>query len=282
MATKEEDWVEHLFIASTHDYILFFTAHGRVHWLKVHQVPQTSRTARGRPIINLIRISKEDRIAAMVPVREFSEDAYLLFSTRKGLVKKTSLAAYKNVRSGGINAINVMQDDELIDVRLTSGDDQVVLATRRGKAIRFHESDVREMGRAARGVKGIVLGRGDEVIGLVVVKDEAALLVVTEKGLGKRTQITQYRMQRRGGKGVINVRLTAKTGKVVSIKEVAVGDELVLITRNGIVNRQPVDEIRETGRNAQGVRLINLDAGDQVVDVTRVVSEREERELAEA
>jgi DNA gyrase subunit A len=282
MATKEEDWVEHLFIASTHDYILFFTARGRVHWLKVHQIPQTGRTARGRPIVNLIRIGRDDRIAAMVPVREFREDRYLLFATRKGIVKKTSLAAYKNVRSGGINAISVMDGDELIDVRLTTGEDDVVLATRRGKAIRFHESDVREMGRVARGVRGIVLGRGDEVVGLVTVRDEAALLVVTEKGMGKRTRIDHYRKQRRGGKGVINVRLSPKTGKVVSIKEVSDDNELVLITRNGIVNRQRVAEIRETGRNAQGVRLVNLDAGDAVVDVTRVVTEKEEHELAEA
>ena len=282
MATKDEDWVEHLFTASTHDYILFFTARGRIHWLKVHQVPQTSRTARGRPIVNLIRVSKDDRVTAMVPVREFSEDRYLLFATRKGLVKKTSLAAYGNIRSSGINAIGVVEGDELMDVRLTSGDDEVVLATRRGKAIRFHEGEVREMGRVARGVKGIVLGRSDEVIGLVTVPEEASLLVVTEKGMGKRTQISNYRMQRRGGKGVINVRLSPKTGKVVSIKEVASGDELVLITRKGIVNRQRVAEIRETGRNAQGVKLINLDPGDQVVDVTRVVSEQDVRELAEA
>ncbi len=282
MATKEEDWVEHLFVASTHDYILFFTARGRVHWLKVHQVPQTGRTARGRPIVNLIRINKDDRIAEMVPVREFSEDHYLLFATRKGLVKKTSLAAYSNVRSGGINAINVAQGDELIDVRLTRPGDEVVLATRNGKAIRFQEKEVREMGRAARGVKGIVLGRGDQVIGLVVVRDKAALLVVTQKGMGKRTQITQYRLQRRGGKGVINVRLSPKTGKVVSIKEVRDEDELVFVTRNGIVNRQRVKEIRETGRNAQGVRLVNLGANDQLVDVTRVVSEKQEEELAAA
>ncbi len=281
MATKEEDWVEHLFVASTHDYILFFTARGKVHWLKVYQVPQTSRTARGRPIVNLVKIDKDDRVAAMVPVREFSEDMYLLFATRKGIVKKTSLAAYRNIRSSGIHAISVVGDDELIEVRLTQEGDEVVLATARGKAIRFPEGDVREMGRVARGVKGIVLARGDAVIGSVVVRDEAALLVVTERGMGKRTQISEYRLQRRGGKGVINVRLSAKTGSVVSIKEVGDDDELVLITRNGIVNRQRVAEIRETGRNAQGVRLINLDAGDQVVDVTCVISESEAEELAE-
>jgi DNA gyrase subunit A len=217
----------------------------------------------------------------MVPVREFSEDEYLLFCTRKGMVKKTSLAAYRNIRSSGIHAIRVVGDDELIDVRLTQVGDEVVLASARGKAIRFAESDVREMGRVARGVKGIVLGRGDAVIGLVVVRDEAALLVVTERGMGKRTQISEYRLQRRGGKGVINVRLSPKTGSVVSIKEVSDDDELVLITRKGIVNRQRVAEIRETGRNAQGVRLISLDTGDHVVDVTRVISESKAEELAE-
>ncbi len=282
MATKEEDWVDRLFVASTHDYILFFTARGRVHWLKVHRVPQTGRTARGRPIVNLIRVNRDDKITAMVPVREFREDRYLLFATRKGMVKKTSLAAYANVRSSGINAISVVDGDELIDVRLTEPGDEVVLATRNGKAIRFKEEQVREMGRVARGVKGIVLGRADHVVGLVVVSGEAALLVVTEKGMGKRTQIAQYRLQRRGGKGVINIRLTPKTGKVVSIKEVRDGDELVLVTRKGIVNRQRVKEIRETGRNAQGVRLVNLDAGDQLVDVTRVVSEKQEAELTAA
>ena len=279
MSTKDEDWVEHLFIASTHDYILFFTARGQIHWLKVHRIPQTTRTARGRPIINLIRINKDDRVTAMVPVREFSEDAHLLFATRQGLVKKTSLAAYSNVRSGGINAINIVDDDELIDVRLTSGEDEVILATRNGKAIRFDEADVREMGRATQGVKGIELRRGDRVVGLVVVRTAPDLLVVTERGMGKRTPIEDYRLQKRGGKGVINIRLSQKTGQVISIREVHDEDEVVLITRNGIINRQRVEEIRETGRNAQGVRLVSLDDGDTVVDVTRVVAEDEDEEV---
>ncbi len=282
MSTKDEDWVEHVFTASTHDYILFFTARGRIHWLKVHRVPQTSRTARGRPIVNLIKVKSDDRVTAMVPVREFTDDQYLLFATRKGIVKKTVLAAYGNVRSGGIKAINVADEDELMNVRLTSGSDEVILATRNGKAIRFEEEEVRDMGRGARGVKGIALGRDDEVVGLVVVRDEEALLVVTERGMGKRTPIEDYRLQRRGGKGVINVRLSAKTGKVISIKAVGEADELMLVTRRGIVNRQRVEEIRETGRNAQGVRLVNLDDGDLVVDVARVVSEEEEEELAGA
>ncbi len=283
MTTKEEDWVDHLFIASTHDYILIFTARGKLHWLKVHRIPEAGRTARGKPIVNLVRMDKDDRIAALLPVREFSEDRYLLFATRRGLVKKTTLAAYSNVRASGIRAINVQDSDELIDVQLTDGNSEIVLATRNGKAIRFREKDVRQMGRSTRGVKGIELGRGDEVVGLVVVaRKSAGLLVVCEKGMGKRTDISHYRMQRRGGKGVINVRLSRKTGKVVSIKEVRHKDELVLVTRKGIVNRQPVAEIRETGRNAQGVRLVNLDPGDSVVDVTRVVSEEQEAELAAA
>ncbi len=276
MSTKEEDWVEHLFIGSTHDYILIFTARGRLHWLKVHKIPQASRTARGKPIVNLVRVDKEDRIAALLPVREFSENRFLFFATRGGLVKKTALSAYSNVRSSGIRAINIVESDELIDVYLTDGSNEVLLATRNGKAIHFNESDVREMGRSARGVKGISLARGDAVIGLVVAaREDAALLVVCERGLGKRTDITSYRVQRRGGKGVINVRLTQKTGKVVAIKEVRDKDELVLITRKGIVNRQPVAEIRETGRAAQGVRLVNLDTGDLVVDATCVALEDE-------
>ncbi len=282
MATKEEDWVEHLFIASTHDYILILTGRGRLHWLKVHKVPEASRTARGKPIVNLVKMDKDDGIAALLPVREFSEDRFLFFATQQGLVKKTRLSAYSNIRSSGIRAINIVDSDELIEVHLTDGDNAVVLATRNGKAIRFSEADVREMGRSTRGVKGIRLGRGDHVIGLVVVaRDETALLVVTERGMGKRTEIDGYRIQRRGGKGVINVRLSAKTGKVVAIKEVRDKDELVLVTRKGIVNRQPVAEIRATGRNAQGVRLVNLDAGDLVVDVTQVPFVAPE-ELAEA
>ena len=216
-------------------------------------------------------------------MREFSEDRFLLFATRGGLVKKTALSAYSNVRSSGIRAINIVESDELIDVYLTDGSNEVLLATRNGKAIRFNESDVREMGRSARGVKGISLARGDAVVGLVVAaREDAALLVVCERGLGKRTDITSYRVQRRGGKGVINVRLTQKTGKVVAIKEVRDKDELVLITRKGIVNRQPVAEIRETGRAAQGVRLVNLDTGDLVVDATCVALEDEADVLAAA
>src|SRR5690606_12083499 len=275
MGTKEEDWVEHLFLASTHDYVMFFTRNGRCYWLKVHEIPQGARASRGKPIVNLLNIDPNDRIAALVPVREFSPDRYLMFATRQGVVKKTVLSAYGNPRVTGINAINISEGDELIDVQLTDGKSDVALATRDGLAIRFHESDVREMGRATTGVRGITLCEGDVVIGMVVLKSGTTLLVVTERGMGKRTEIDEYRLQRRGGKGVINVKTNDKTGRVVAIKPVIPGDELMVITRNGVVNRQSVDGIRVIGRNTQGVRLVNLDGNDVVMDVARVVREEE-------
>jgi DNA gyrase subunit A len=276
MATKEEDWVESVFLASTHDYLMFFTQQGQCYWLKVHEIPLGSRTSRGKPVVNLINIDRDDKIAALVPVREFSHDRNLIFATRKGTVKKTVLSAYGNPRKVGLNAINVLEGDELIDVQLSDGNCQVVLATHEGMAIRFPEQHVREMGRATTGVRGISLEEGDYLVGMVVVKAANHLLVVTENGLGKRTDVDAYRLQRRGGKGVINVKINEKTGRVVAIKVVHPHDELVLITRQGIVNRQPVDGIRLIGRNTQGVKLINLEKGDQVMDVARVVNEDEE------
>jgi len=276
MKTKDEDWVEHLFVASTHDYIMIFTRGGQCYWLKVWQIPQASRNSRGKPIVNLLNIDHDEEIAAVVPVREFSEDRYLLFSTRQGKVKKTALSAYGNVRSVGLNAINVREGDELIDVDITEGDNEVILATRQGQAIRFSEVDVRPMGRATEGVRGIDLAAEDEVVGMVVVhRDDATLLVVSEEGMGKRSEIGEYRLQGRGGKGVINLRTSEKTGRVVTIKSVVPGDQLMLITREGVVNRQRVDEIRVIGRATQGVKLVNLDDGDQVVDVARIIPEDE-------
>ncbi|HSR42449.1 MAG TPA: DNA gyrase C-terminal beta-propeller domain-containing protein, partial [Longimicrobiales bacterium] len=277
MSTKDEDWVEHLFVASTHDYLMIFTRDGQCYWLKVWEIPQSGRHSRGKPIVNLLRMDGEEEIAAVVPVREFSEDRYLLFCSRNGKVKKTALSAYGNVRSVGLIAANLRDGDELIDVQITDGDNEVILATRNGQAIRFHESDVRPMGRATEGVRGVDLAPGDHVVGMVVVqRDDATLLVVTEEGMGKRSEIDAYRLQGRGGKGVINVRTSAKTGKVVTIKSVIPTDQLMFITRNGVVNRQRVDEIRVIGRATQGVRLVNLDEGDQVVDVARIIPEDEE------
>jgi DNA gyrase subunit A len=275
MGTKEDDWVEHLFIASTHDYVMFFTANGQIYWLKVYDIPQGGRAARGKPVVNCIAIRPDERIAALVPVRAFTDDKYLMFATRGGTVKKTVLSAYGNVRATGINAINIEDGDELIEVQITDGTSDIVLATRHGMSIRFQERDVREMGRATTGVRGIELESGDAVIGMVVIRREATLLVVAEHGLGKRSELADYRVQRRGGKGIITLRHSEKTGDVVALKEVIPDDELMVITRHGVIIRLPVNDIRVIGRNTQGVRVINLDDGDVVVDVARVVKEEE-------
>ncbi len=284
MGTKEEDWVEHLFIASTHDYVMFFTDHGRVYWLKVYDIPQMGRAAKGKPVVNCIAIKPDERVETLVNVREFSDDKHLVFATRSGTVKKSRLSAYGNVRSSGIIAINIEPGDALIDVQITDGTNDIVLATKYGMSIRFHEKDVREMGRDTTGVKGIELERGDELIGMVVVRREATLLTVTEHGLGKRSEIGEYRVQHRGGKGIITLKRTDKTGDCVALKEVIPGDELMVITRHGVIIRLPVNDIRVIGRNTQGVRIINLDEGDSVMDVARVVIEEEgtEAETVEA
>lgn len=273
MGTKDDDWVEHLFIASTHDYLMFFSDKGQIYWLKVHEIPQGGRAARGKPVIHCINIRPDERIASTVAVREFSEDRWLMFATRGGTVKRTVLSAYRNVRTTGINAINIAPGDELIDVQLCDADSDIVLATSNGMSIRFHQSDVREMGRPATGVKGIVLGSGDRVIDMVVARRDATLLVVSENGLGKRSELADYRVQRRGGKGIITLKKTARTGHIIALKEVQPQDELMMITRNGVIIRVPVDGIRVIGRNTQGVKVMNLDAGDTVVDVARVVTE---------
>lgn len=278
MGTKEDDWVEHLFVASTHDYVLFFTAEGRVYWLKVYDIPQTGRAARGRPIVNLIGLRSDERIAGFQAVRGFSDSEYLVFATRNGIVKKTVLSAYGNPRSTGINAINIEEGDELIDGLVTDGTNDIVLATKNGMSIRFNEKDVRKMGRTAGGVRGVQLEGDDRVIGMVVLRRDATLLVVSEKGMGKRSKVSDYRVQRRGGKGIITLKRTAKTGSIVALREVLPDDELMMITRHGVIIRVPVDGIRVIGRNTQGVRVMNLDAGDTVVDVARVVNEDAETE----
>jgi len=281
MDTKEEDWVEHLFVASTHDYLMIFTRAGQCYWKKVWEIPVGSRISRGKPIVNLLNLGADEQIAAVVPVREFSDDLFLLFGTRKGVVKKTALSAYGNVRAVGLNAINVAEDDELIEVRITSGDDEIVMASRRGMAIRFHESDARPMGRATAGVRGLKLRAGDEVVGMVVAHPDSTILVVSEKGLGKRTVIDAYRLQRRGGYGVINLKVSERTGQVVAIRSVSEDEQLMIITRNGVVNRQRVTEISVIGRATQGVKLVNLDESDAVVDVARIVVEDENGDAAD-
>jgi DNA gyrase subunit A len=277
---KDEDFIEHLFVASTHDYVLIFTDDGRCFWLKVHEIPQAGRAAKGKPIVNMINVTPDTTVSAMVTVREFPDDQFLLFATKKGTVKKTALSQYSNPRATGIKAIKVEDDDELIDVQVTTGTNDIVLATRHGLSIRFHEQDARVMGRDTTGVKGIELGARDELIGMVVIKREANLLVVTEKGMGKCSPIDEYRVQKRGGKGIITVHRTDKTGDAVSIKEVLPDDELMLITKQGIAIRMPVKGIRVAGRNTQGVKLVNLEANDFVMDVARVVPD-DDTELGE-
>ena len=284
MATKDQDDVGHLFVASTHDYLMIFTRSGKCHWIKVWEAPDAGRYSRGKPVVNLRDIDPDDQIAAIVPVRTFAPDSYLLFCTRKGIVKKSPLPAYGNVRVVGLLAIRVDEGDELIDVHITDGASEVILATRDGKAIRFPESDVRSMGRVARGVTGIRLRGDDVVVDMMVPSEDSSVLVATRLGMGKRSAVDAYRLQRRGGLGVINMKTTDKTGPVVAVKAVNASDELMVITRRGVVNRQRVEEIREIGRATQGVRLVNLDDNDELVDLARVVSDSEngEEEAAEA
>ncbi|HEY2067416.1 MAG TPA: DNA gyrase subunit A [Gemmatimonadaceae bacterium] len=274
-ALKDEDFIEHLFVASTHEYLLVFTDDGRCFWLKVHEIPQAGRAAKGKPVVNLINVTPDTKVQAILPVREFRDDQFLLFSTKQGTVKKTALSAYANPRSNGIKAIKIEEGDELMDVQITSGTNDIVLATRHGLSIRFHEQDVREMGRDTTGVKGIELGPRDEVIGMVVIKREATLLVVAEKGIGKCSPIDDYRVQKRGGKGIITIHRTEKTGDAVSIMEVLPEDELMLMTKQGVLIRMPVKGIRVAGRNTQGVKLVNLDTKDLVMAVARVIPEEE-------
>ena len=276
--TKDDDWVEHLFIASTHDYVMFFTQQGQCYWLKVHEIPQAARAARGKPVVNCVAMKPDERIASLVPVREFSEDQFLFFATKQGVVKKTRLSEFGNPRSVGIRAINIEKGDELIDVQVTDGRNDLVLATRHGMSIRFHEQDVRDMGRTATGVWGIALDKKDQVVDLVVIRRSATLLAVTEKGMGKRSELDEYRVQHRGGRGIITLKRNEKTGAIVGLKEVQPDDELMMITKKGIMIRVPVDGIRVTGRNTQGVKVMNLTPGDLVVDVARIVKEDDEEE----
>ena len=271
--TKDDDFAEHLFIASTYDYILFFSNKGRCYWVKVHKIPTGGKLAKGKPIVNMCGIEKGETITAFCKVRNFSADRYVVMATRNGIVKKTALDAFSNPRVVGVNAMNIPKGDELIEASLTDGTFEIVLATRKGMAIRFPEDKVRSMGRTAYGVKGITLAKGDYVIGMVVVTRDSSLLVVAENGYGKRTSIDDYRVTNRGGKGIINIKTSERNGEVVAIKEVLDDDELILITKKGIANRQAVKNIHIIGRNTQGVRLISLKSGDLVTDVARVAKE---------
>ena len=276
----EDDFVEHVFVASTHDYLLFFSDRGKCYWLKVHEVPQAGRLSRGRAVVNLIGTEPGEKVNAFVSVKDFPEDQYIIMATRQGLVKRTALSAYGNPRKGGIYAIDIQEDDELIEAKVTYGDNDIILGTRRGKAIRFHESDARPMGRKTRGVRGVrLVGAKDAVLGMIVVRREGgSVLVVTEKGFGKRTDVLHYRVQHRGGQGLITLRLTERIGTMVALMEVVTTDDLMIITDTGVMIRLPVADIRPTGRATQGVKVIRLDEGARISSISRVMEEDEDDE----
>jgi DNA gyrase subunit A len=271
--TKEGDFIEHLFTASTHDYLLVFTNRGRCYWLKVYDVPSMSRQSKGRNVVNLLKLSYQT-ITSIINVRGFEgEERQLVMATQNGLVKKTKLSAYSNPRSTGVIAIKLDSNDALIGVALTKGDDHIILGSSDGMAIRFDEKQVRSMGRASRGVRGIKLRNKDGVIGMVIAEKKASLLTVCENGYGKRTSLEDYRVQGRGGLGLINIKTTKRNGKVVALKAVHDKDDLMMITANGIIIRTGLEEIREIGRHTQGVRLIKLASSDKLVAVEKIVYE---------
>jgi DNA gyrase subunit A len=276
MTTKEDDFVENIFIASTHSYVLFFTSKGKVHWLKVHQIPQAGRMAKGKAIVNLIELTKEERVTAVLPVREFVEGKYVLFATRNGIVKKTELAAYSNPRSGGIIAIAIDEDDELIGVKLTDGGQDILLATNRGKAIRFRETEVRPIGRVGRGVIGITMEKSDFVVAMEAVGDMHYILTVTERGFGKKTDVSEYRRQGRGGRGVINLKIVPRVGFVSGVRQVTGDEDVILLTNSGQIIRLRVNEISLHHRSTQGIKLMDLVENETIVGVVRVEREADE------
>ncbi|NLA41480.1 MAG: DNA gyrase subunit A [Smithella sp.] len=278
MGTKEEDFVEKIFIASTHHYLLVFTSAGKVHWLKVYQIPQAGRAAKGKAMINLVSLAPGERVSATLPVREFVLDKFVVMVTRKGVIKKTDLAAYSNPRTGGIIAISIDDDDELVDVQLTNGDQDIFLASRLGMAIRFREVEVRDMGRTARGVRGINLGEGDDVIGLDIPAQDTFMLTVSENGYGKCTPIDEYRVQARGGKGTINLKTVSKIGNVSGVLQVQGEENVMLISSTGNVIRMKVQEIPITHRVTQGVKLIDLAPEEKLVGLARTTSEAEDKD----
>ncbi len=275
MTTKEEDFVDQLYVASTHDYILFFTNKGKVYWLKVYDIPELGRISKGKAIVNLLKLGEDEQIAESISIREFNETDYLIMATRKGLVKKTKLSAYSHPRVGGIIALSLIGDDELIRVERTSGNDDIILSTMMGKVIRFSETQVRATGRTASGVRGIRLKENDQVVSMEVVCEGLTLLTVTANGYGKRTKFADYRRQSRGGQGVIDIKTVPRNGAVIGICEIKDTDEVVMITSTGMVIRCPAKDISVIGRNTQGVRLIRLKEEDKLIDVVTVANEEE-------
>jgi DNA gyrase subunit A len=278
-STREDDFIEHMFVASTHNNLMFFTDAGKCYMLKVHEIQEASRTAKGYSVANYVAKTKDENITAILNVKDFEENLFVTMVTKQGVMKKTDLSNFENTRRSGIIAISLKKDDKLIDVQITNGKQEILIGTRGGMAIRFNESDVRSMGRTAAGVRAIKLDKKDYVVGLVAVKRAGtSILVVTDKGFGKRSDLDDYRITRRGGKGVITMKSSDKNGNMISIREVVDNDDLMIITTKGIMIRQNVGEIRVMGRNTQGVRLIKLHEGDTISAVANVVGEEVEAE----
>jgi DNA gyrase subunit A len=277
MTTKEEDFVEHFFVANTKSFILFFTNKGRIYWIKVHELPQAGRATKGRAIINLLKLTSDEKVCAFTPVREFKEGDFLVMATKNGIVKKTDLTAFSHPRQGGIIAATLDPGDELVGVRMTDGKSDILLALKDGNSIRFSETDVRPIGRNGRGVIGVDLDKGDEVVGMAVLKEGERILSVTENGYGKRTEDKEYRRQGRGGKGIITIKTTEKNGKVAGVLQVEETDDVMLITSDGKIIRVSVSNISTMGRNTQGVRLIGgLESGAKVVSIAKIAEENGE------
>jgi DNA gyrase subunit A len=278
--TKEEDFIEHLFITTTHHFMMFFTDQGRVFRIKCHEIPEASRQARGTAIVNLLPLNPGEKVNTVIPVREVEDEGtFIFFATRQGYVKKTALSEYSNVRSTGIIAIRLEEGDKLVGARLTRGNEEIILVSSAGNALRFHEDDVRPMGRDARGVKGIDLGRDEYVVGMDNVQPNADLLVVTETGIGKRTPLSEYPTYRRGAKGVITIRhVEERHGRLVAIKVVTEGNDVILVSEQGVLIRIPVQEVRQSGRATQGVQLMNLDADDKLSAIAQVVTREDEED----
>src|SRR5262249_22749536 len=278
MRTRDEDYVSHLFVASTHAYIMIFSDRGRAYWLKVREIPDVGPGGKGKSIANLVSLEDGERIAAMLTVKEFEDDKFVVMGTRKGVVKKTALSAFSNPRAGGIIAMGVEEGDSVIAVQVTDGTGEIFIGTREGMAIRFEEGDVRPMGRGAYGVRGISLRGDDVVVAMEVVKPGTGgtLMTVTERGYGKRTEIDEYRLQSRGGVGVIDIYASTRNGPVVGFAHVVEGDELLVITQQGMILRMATNDVRTIGRATQGVRLIDIEDGDKVVSIAKLVEKEEE------
>ncbi len=273
LSTREEDFVKNLFVTSTHNFIMFFTNKGRVYRLKAYEIPEAGRQAKGTAIVNLLQLDGDEKVTTVIPIQEYKEGLYLVMATRNGLVKKTDLMEYDNIRKGGLAAVTLRENDELIDVKLTDGNQDIMLSTVNGMAIRFNETDARPIGRVSQGVKGIELDEGDFVIGMEVVTENTTLLVVTENGFGKRTELEEYKVQTRGGKGVLTYRITEKTGKSIGMMLVSEDDDIILISSDGSIIRMKVNEISILGRATQGVTLMRMSEGNNVVSMARMINE---------